>query len=327
MLSSDSFVPPRLLRSAHVQTILASSGFRAWGKNPMSDTAREIILETSNGIRLQGFYSAQPTRPAKAIVILLHGWEGSSDSTYILRTAKTLYQNGYDTFRLNFRDHGDTHHLNSGIFYAVLLDEVFQGVEQAVRLAGELPVFLVGFSLGGNFVLRIIRKIGDTPFENLRHAVAISPVLDPQKSTTKIDQIAVIRDYFLKKWRRSLKKKQRLFPHTYDFNDVFFCKTLQAVTDILLAKYSDYPSSRDYFHAYSVLNNAIENITVPTTIITAADDPIIPVEDFFNLHTNELTNIAIQSHGGHNGFLKSLRLESWYEQQLVELFDMIVEGK
>jgi len=88
---------------------------------------------------------------------------------------------------------------------------------------------------------------------------------------------------------------------------------------------SEYSSSRDYFRAYSVLNNAIENITVPTTIITSADDPIIPVEDFFDLHTNNLTNIAIQPYGGHNGFLQGLRLESWYEQQLVELFDGIVE--
>ena len=73
-----------------------------------------------------------------------------------------------------------------------------------------------------------------------------------------------------------------------------------------------------------MLDNAIENITVPSTIITSADDPIIPVEDFSDLHTNDLTNMAIQSYGGHNGFLKKLTLESWYEQQLVDLFDEIV---
>jgi hypothetical protein len=325
MLTSNSFHPPFALRSAHVQTVLASSKFRARGINQMRDAAREKIIETDDGIRLLGFHSTQTTAPPKGLVILLHGWEGSSDSTYILRTAKTLYQNGYDIFRLNFRDHGQSHHLNKGIFYAVLLDEVFQGVRQAVRFSGRLPVFLVGFSLGGNFALRILRKCIDHPIDDLCHTVSISPVLDPQKSTTRIDRYPIIKSYFLKKWRTSLKEKQRLFPELYNFNNTFSYKTLQEVTDVLLSEYSDYASSAEYFKAYSVLNDALKNITVPTTIIAAADDPIIPIEDIENLETNDLTNTVIQPYGGHNGFLIGWSLQSWYEQQLVQLFDEIVQ--
>ena len=324
MLTSDSFRPPLLLRSAHVQTILASSKFRARGKNQMRDAARQTIFETDVGTRLLGFHSSQTTGPAKGLVILLNGWEGSSDSTYILRTAKILYQNGYNIFRLNFRDHGESHHLNQGIFYAVLLEEVYQGVRQAARFSDARPVFLVGFSLGGNFALRILRSCIDYPIKNLCHAVSISPVLDPQKSTTKIDRYPIIKSYFLKKWRTSLEKKQRLFPDLYDFDHAFSYKTLQEVTDTLLAEYSDYASSAEYFKAYSVLNDAIKNISVPTTIIAAADDPIIPIEDFENLEINDLTNLVIQPYGGHNGFLTNRSLESWYERQLVQLFDAIV---
>jgi predicted alpha/beta-fold hydrolase len=185
----------------------------------------------------------------------------------------------------------------------------------------------VGFSLGGNFVLRILRSCVDHPIENLRHAVSISPVLDPQKSTTKIDGYRIIKAYFLKKWRTSLEKKQRLFPDLYNFKNAFTHKTLQEVTDTLLADYSDYASSAEYFKAYSVLDDAIRNITVPTTIITAADDPIIPIEDFGNLKLNELTNLVIQPYGGHNGFLTDLSLQSWYEKQLVMFFDEIVGNR
>jgi predicted alpha/beta-fold hydrolase len=313
------------MRSAHVQTILASSKFRARGQNPMRNAARKEIIDTDDGIRLLGYYSAQSTGAAKGLVILLHGWEGSSDSTYVLRTGKALYQNGYNILRLNFRDHGESHHLNQGIFYAVLLEEVFQGVRQAARYADTLPVFLVGFSLGGNFALRILRRAIDEPVENLRHTVSISPVLDPQKSTTRIDRYPIIKSYFLKKWRTSLDKKQRLFPDIYDFCNTFTHKTLQEVTDALLAEHSDYGSSAEYFKAYSVLNDALKNISVPTTIIAAADDPIIPIEDFHNLDTNDLTNLVIQPYGGHNGFLTGWSLQSWYEQQLVELFDEIVQ--
>ena len=325
MLTSHSFQPPVIMRSAHVQTILASSKFRARGKSQMRDAARETIIETDDGTRLLGFHSTQTTGTAKGLVILLHGWEGSSDSTYILRTAEILYQNGYNIFRLNFRDHGESHHLNRGIFYAVLLEEVLQGVHRAARFSGGSPVFLVGFSLGGNFVLRILRNCIDHPIRDLCHAVSISPVLDPRKSTTKIDRYPIIKSYFLKKWRTSLEKKQRIFPDLYNFENTFSHKTLQEVTDTLLAQYSDYASSAEYFKAYSVLNGALENIRVPTTIITAADDPIIPIEDFKNLKLNDLTNLIIQPYGGHNGFLANWSLESWYEQQLVMLFDKIVK--
>ncbi len=325
MLTSNSYRPALLLRSAHLQTILASSKFRAWGKNPMLDAAQEMILETSDGIRLLGFYSPHKSQNAKGLVILLHGWEGSVDSTYILCTGRTLYRSGYNIFRLNFRDHGDSHHLNNGIFYAVLLDEVFQAVKQAACLNAESPVFLVGFSLGGNFVLRIVRKCRNGAITNLCHAVGISPVLDPDKATDKIDQYPIIRNYFLKKWRTSLKKKQQLFPDLYNFNNIMTLKTLRDITDVLLNDYSDYYSSRDYFRAYAVVRRAIKDNTVPTTIITAADDPIIPVEDFYELEINESTNLVIQPYGGHNGFLDGFYLQGWYEKQLAELFDVIVE--
>ena len=212
MLTGESFRPARYLRNGHVQTFLASSSVRAWGKNAMRDAAREVILTTRDKIRLLGLYSPQSTEKAAGTVILLHGWEGSADSTYILCTGNALYQRGYDIFRLNLRDHGDSHHLNQGIFYAVLLEEVFQAVRQVCMNAGGKPVFLVGFSLGGNFALRIARRTHQDPIKNLWHAVAVSPVLDPAKSTLKIDQYPLIRIYFLRKWLRSLKKKQRLFP-------------------------------------------------------------------------------------------------------------------
>jgi predicted alpha/beta-fold hydrolase len=189
------------------------------------------------------------------------------------------------------------------------------------------PAFLVGFSLGGNFVLRIVRKCIYHPIENLRHAVAISPVLDPDKATDRIDHFPIIRSYFLKKWRTSLAKKQGLFPDLYNFGNIKKLKTIRDVTAVLLHEYSDYHSTQDYFDAYSVVRGAIRNIAVPTTMMTAADDPIIPVEDFYELEINASTNLVIQPYGGHNGFLVGFHLQGWYERQLVNLFDQIITGQ
>jgi hypothetical protein len=129
----------------------------------------------------------------------------------------------------------------------------------------------------------------------------------------------------LAKWRRSLLKKQSLFPDLYDFSAVERFKTIQAVTDFLLAKYSEFESTQDYFDAYAVMGSAVADINIPTTVITAADDPIIPVNDFYELVPNTNLALVIHPHGGHNGFINGIHLRSWYEMQIVRLFDRIVQ--
>jgi predicted alpha/beta-fold hydrolase len=317
----ESFNPPWYLRSGQIQTVLASMSLRAWGKNPVRNAAREITIRTPQGIQLQGYHSPQNSADTPGLVILLHGWEGSAESTYIACTGKALYQRGYDIFRLNFRDHGSSHHLNQGIFYAVLLEEVFQAVQHVCSMTEEKSVFLAGFSLGGNFALRIARRMRHEPIENLRHVVAISPVLDPEKATVSIDRQTMIRWYFLKKWLESLQIKQGLFPDVYDFSEVYKLDTIMAVTEKMIEQYSDYDSASEYFKGYSILNDALDDLSVPTTIVTAADDPIIPVEDFYELKLNQRTELIIHTHGGHNGFIDGFFLKSWYEQQLANWFD------
>lgn len=316
MNKTDTFTPPFYMKSAFIQTLLASSKFRAWGKNPMLDSAKEIILNPVGDVRLQGFYSPQADGQARGMVMLLHGWEGSVNSAYILRTGKFLYENGFSVFRLNYRDHGETHHLNPGLFYAVLLDEVFGAVQLVAEYENSLPFHLVGFSMGGNFALRIARKQTEQPIENLKRVFSISPVIDPEKSTKAIDQYLPLRNYFRKKWARSLQKKQAHFPNLYDFSEILKLKTVMDMTEAMLRRYSEYESSADYFRHYAVLGNSLAQLAVPVTIITAQDDPIIPVEDFHNLKLAPTTELIIHRHGGHNGFLETLSGRAWYETKM-----------
>ena len=317
---SDIFNPPFYLRNTFAQTLLAGIRMRNWGKNPMLDIAREVILNPIEAVRLQGFYSKQSNGQSKGLVILLHGWEGSVNSAYILSTGRFLFNNGFSVFRLNYRDHGDTHHLNPGLFYAVLLDEVFNAMRQVSEYEKELPFYLAGFSMGGNFALRIVRKCIESPIDNLAHVMSVSPVLDPEKSTYAIDDVSLLRKYFREKWQRSLIKKQTCFPELYDFSDVLRLETIMEMTDLMLERYSDYESASDYFSHYAVLNDALADINVPATIITAQDDPIIPVEDFYDLKLNSRAELIIHRYGGHNGFLESLSGQAWYEKKMLEIF-------
>ena len=309
---TDRFTPPFYLRSAFAQTLLASNKYRTWGSNPMLDHAKEVLLNPIADIRLQGFSSAQRPGRAKGVVMLLHGWEGSVNSTYMQRTGKVLYEHGFSVFRLNYRDHGDSHHLNPGLFYAVLLDEVFGAVQKVALDAAPLPFYLIGFSMGGNFALRIARKCTASPIINLKHVISLSPVLDPEKSTTAIDDYPLLRKYFREKWSRSLLKKQTLFPELYDFRDVLKLKTVAEMTEVMVQRYTNFESSTDYFREYTLLRAALEHLTVPVTIVTAQDDPIIPVADFYDLKLPPTSELIVHRYGGHNGFLESLSGRAWY---------------
>jgi len=318
---NGTFNPPFYLRSASIQTLLAGSSLQTRGTNPMLDIAEEVILNPIDDVLLQGFYSKQKNGQAKGLVMLLHGWEGSVNSAYILGTGKFFHNHGYSVFRLNYRDHGDSHHLNRGLFYAVLLDEVFNAVRQVSEYESGLPFYLAGFSMGGNFALRIARKCAECSIDNLYHVFSVSPVLDPEKSTYAIDDVPLLRRYFRNKWLRSLQKKQHLFPELYDFSEVLALDTITEMTDLMLARYSDYKSASEYFSKYAVLNDALVDVPVPTTIITAKDDPIIPVDDFYDLTLNLQTELIIHRYGGHNGFLESLSGRAWYARKMIQVFD------
>ena len=297
------FLPPGWLSNAQLQTVLASSRFRSWGRNHMAEASRSTIIEGPDGIRLLGSRATHPPEAGKGLVIMLHGWEGSIDSTYMLCTGKFLFDRGYDIFRLNFRDHGNSQYLNQGLFYAVLLDEIKQAVLQVAEAVRPKPVYLVGFSLGGNFVLRILRACGAMAASLIDHAVAISPALNPKESTRCVDDHPLIRRYFLKKWKRSLQIKAAVYPDLYDFSDILKLKTIYAMTEALLDRYSDYETVDSYFADYSVQGDDLLESPLPATIIVAEDDPIIPVSDFCELKTHSNTRLVVHQHGGHNGFL------------------------
>lgn len=321
---APQFIPPLMLRNAQLQTILGSLRLRNFQTSSMSAAAEPVILHGTSGIRLSGALSTKGSGSPKGLIILLHGWEGCIDSTYILNAADYFFNHGLDVFRLNLRDHGDSHALNQGIFYATLLDETYEAIMQAARLAGPAPVFLCGFSLGGNFALRVALKHSQSPDPaiDLRHVFAISPVLDPSRTTDAIDRQHLLRRYFIRKWQRSLRIKQHCFPDIYDFSDVFGLTGIRQMTEFLLKNHATYRCAEDYFADYNLCAQALKNIRLTTTVITAADDPIIPVEDFTKLQLNPQVRLIIHEYGGHNGFLTGLHTNRWYEPFILECVNL-----
>ena len=312
------FTPSLLLKNPYVQSILASK--RIGGSLPdyIRSASQKIIINCKNGTKLSGIYTSHEKEKNNACVVILHGWEGSIDSRYAKGTLKFLFSNGYDIFRLNLRDHGDSHHLNKGLFFITKFDEIFQAVEQVSKLFKKKAIYIVGFSLGGNFALRIAIRHKKMPINGLKHVIAISPPINPELSTELIDNILLFKYYFLKKWKRSLQKKQQLFPQLYDFKNIFNMSSILEVTEELVDKYSEFKNAKEYFSGYTLLGNIFNEICIPTTVITAADDPIIPVNDFYNLKTNNKFNLIVHKHGGHLGFIENIFKSPWFDSCILQ---------
>jgi predicted alpha/beta-fold hydrolase len=322
-----NFKPPAGLRSPHVQSLLNSSWLRRRGVSrralALRDAEQEMTLDGGSGIRLQGFYSPAPSGrgvPERGLAVLLHGWEGSVNSNYMLANGARLYDEGFDVFRLNFRDHGDTHHLNPGIFHSCRLDEVINALGDMQRQLRVNDWNIAGYSLGGNFSLRVALNAPGAGL-NIRQVVGICPVVDPAGAMRAMEEgIRFYERYFERKWSRSLSIKKESFPELYGEDNWHELRGLRARTHYLATRYAGFESADKYFEGYSIAGKRLEALKVPATVLTSADDPVVPARDFEELVRNPGLEVLIAPYGGHCGFFKNWKLESLAEDLVVERF-------
>lgn len=320
-MRADDFRPPSWLRSAHAQSILPSLPLRrsrverhtaGWRR-----ASRELLLDCGDGVRLQAFHSIPPA-PAHArealAAVLLHGWEGSADSQYILSLAHALLERGVDVIRLNLRDHGETHHLNRELFHSCRLPEVVGAIARLREMFASHRLVLVGFSLGGNFVLRVAAAAPRAGI-GLERVLAISPVLDPATTLDALETgFPLYHAYFVQKWSRSLLRKQRAWPDVYRFEPMLRSRNLRRMTEELVLTYTEFADLASYLAGYAITGARLAQLRVPSVILTAADDPLIPARDLARLARPEVLQVVTTRHGGHCGFLEHLGPTTWVDR-------------
>ena len=287
---------------------------------PLVAAQRELLLECGDGVRLQCFRSSSGQGHG-APVVLLHGWEGSAESLYVLSLGQQLFERGFDVLRLNLRDHGDTHHLNRDLFHSCLLPEVV-GAMGALQSALRRRLRLVGFSLGGNFMLRVGAEAGAAGLD-LARIIAVSPVLDPQDTLRALESGFVGYPlYFVRKWWRSLLKKQAAWPAQYDFSELRSVRDLRRLTAELIGRFTHFGSLEEYLDGYSITGARLAALSVPTTLITSADDPIIPAGGLQRIARAPSLRVVVTRFGGHCGFLDRLTGPTWVERRILAELDV-----
>lgn len=323
------FTPPLWLRNRHLQTTLTSLPPRRLlarhRARELLALSRDEILTCADGIRLLGSYSSRQGN-SRGLVTLIHGWEGSSGSSYILTAATALFAGGYNVFRLNLRDHGASHHLNRELFNSTRLREVVTGLADIHRRHPHRRKFLAGFSLGGNFALRVGLAAPAAGVE-IEAIAAICPVIDPVDATHNLERNhPIYHRYFVRKWRRSLAEKLRLHPGLDDPQELLGRHSLSALNDHFVPRHTPYPDAFSYLSAYRLSAGQLAGLRIPTTILATDDDPILPPYQFAALQQTDLLRIEKLRYGGHCGFLQDFRLTSWLDGHLLTLFNQVGDG-
>jgi predicted alpha/beta-fold hydrolase len=317
------YEPPRWLRGSHLQSVLTSLPPRRywtrWRARAVLASARPHTLDCGDGERLLAWHSV-PRAPIGRTAVLLHGWEGSVDSRYVLSLAALLFEHGYAVLRFNLLDHGGTHALNRELFHSCRLADVTGALRAIARLCGSEPLYLAGFSLGGNFLLRACAE-PHLP-AGVRGVVAISPVLEPRHTLAELEAgWPLYHAYFVHHWSRSLRRKQQAWPDAYAFRDLLRGKSLRVMTDELVREHTPFPDSSCYLDGYAITGARLLTLSVPARILIADDDPMIPPSDHARLAPTPLLRMSRTAHGGHCGFLTGLLEPAYSDRYTLEQFE------
>ena len=318
MHTMTRFHPPLGLRSPHVQTILARTPVRAGRREDVPLRLEEAILDCRGDVRLLAKVASGPVDAP--LVVVVHGWLGDTRSWYVERTARVLRDDGFRVACLLLRDHGGTASYNRGMFNSARLGEVRDACNGLAERCGTTRAGIVGFSLGGNFALRLA---GDADLDPRFDAcVAISPVIDPATTVRAIDRGWLLyRKWFVGKWRRALREKAAAFPDAYpDLDGAMRLSTVAGITDYLVGRYLPYRDSADYYARYDLRGDRLARTRIDTRIIAAKDDTMIPGASYAEITTNDRVELLLFPHGGHCGFVEDWRLSSFLDAATVGFF-------
>jgi uncharacterized protein len=175
------------------------------------------------------------------------------------------------------------------------------------------PLVAAGYSLGGNFALRLALRAPAAGLA-LARVAAVCPVLDPAVTMTQMERgWRVYLRHFERKWRASLLRKRALFPQQLDVDDRTLRLHMRALTEWLVLRHTDFGSLDAYFDGYSIAGERLAALQVPAEILMAADDPVIPLAEFQALRLPAHAHLEITSHGGHCGFLLGTSMDGFAE--------------
>lgn len=318
--SARPFEPHPLFRNPHLATVAAAYWPRDFSRLP---PATNRLFEVEPGTRLLAKCHWQESPRDRGTLVLVHGLEGSSESPYMLGIAAGAYQRGFNVLRMNQRNCGGTEHLTPTLCHSGLSEDYRTVLSELIE-CDQLPeIFFSGYSTGGNLVLKMAGELaGRTPRE-LRGICAVSPCLDLAACAdgSGHPRNLVYESYFLRSMRNTLQRKAALFPERYQAERFSMPRTVREWDEAITAPEWGYRDATEYYDRGSALH-VMGQIRVPTFILAAQDDPLVPITSFRNsgIGENPVITLVTPEHGGHCAFISSEggNERFWSEQCVLE---------
>ncbi|HVF57026.1 MAG TPA: alpha/beta fold hydrolase [Pyrinomonadaceae bacterium] len=337
-LESRPFKPHRLFRNGHAQTIFAALT-RSQRLVRLRDYLRADeprLFDVEPGVRLLAHCQWQSERRAAPVVLLVHGLEGSTDSAYMVGTAHKAFRAGFNVVRLNMRNCGGTEHLTHTLYHSGMSGDIRAVVRELVESDKFTSLYVTGFSMGGNIVLKFAGEYGDEAPVELSGVCAVSPSLDLAACADAIERRSnrLYQRSFMKSLRRRILGKQKLYPEIYDTSELHLVRTIREFDDLYTARHGGFKNAVEYYEQSSALQ-FVPGIRVPTLIIHAQDDPFIPFESFRHpsIAGNPDVILLAPRRGGHVAFVADAggvgshgEDRYWAENRIVEFFSLLRRG-
>jgi predicted alpha/beta-fold hydrolase len=316
-----NFTPAALLRNPHVMTVLPGR----WPRRALlaGVPTESRLFTTESHTQLLGFCHWQPHRTDCRTVVLVHGLEGSSESHYMRGIAAKAYRAGFNVIRLNQRTCGGTEHLTPTLYNSGLSQDYRAVVHELAHVDGLTRIWLVGYSLGGNLVLKAAGEAGSSETA-LAGAIAVCPTINPAQCAKALEAPRnwVYHYHFLTQLKRRMRRKALLFPGRWNLAGLDLIRTLSEFDDRYTAPDGGYASGADYYDRSGACH-VLNAIAVPTLIITAQDDPFIPYSMFTSplIQRHPMIQVIAPRHGGHCGFFQWTQNGEdpyWAENRIVD---------
>jgi predicted alpha/beta-fold hydrolase len=315
---TEPFHPRWGIGNGHFQTIASHLMQRAVALPP----AETRLITVAPGIQVRCDCNWQPDRQNSATVIAVHGLEGSSDSQYLRGLAQKALAAGMNAVRMNQRNCGGTEALAPTLYHSGLSDDVGAVVRSLIASEGLSRVALVGYSMGGNLVLKLAGEWARRQPE-LRAVAAVCPALDLAASADALNRRSnrLYEMHFVRRLHKRLALKAKLFPEQFSVLAAKGASSVRLFDNQVTAPFSGFRDADDYY-ARASASNVVEHIAVPTLILHAEDDPFIRIrpETQAKIEANRNIRYVESAHGGHCAFLAAPNGYDgyWAERQVVD---------
>ena len=293
------------------------------------------MVEVAPGIKVrclcywQG--ESEEDRTKALTVIAVHGLEGSSDSQYMHGVARNGLAAGMNVVLMNQRNCGGMDHLAPTLYNSSLSGDVAAVARNVVENDGVSRFALIGFSMGGNLVLKLAGEWGSEGPKQFRSVAAVCPAIDLAASADALHEPAnrIYEYYFLFQLFRRFRAKAKLFPGQFDVARLRGISSLRQFDDRITAYYCGFTGAEDYY-SRAAASNVVDRITVPALIIHAANDPFIRMqpETLRRIAANPNISYVETLDGGHCAFVGERNGDPaddgrWAEEEVVEFVGQV----